>query len=73
MSREGEEKWIKKKKRCLGKKRNYDCKEGSSAMADDGRIKSKMRTTIERLLAYFSSSFIALSSYGFCDDVDPVH
>lgn len=42
-------------------------------MADDGRIESKMRTTIERLLAYFSSSFIALSSYGFFDEVDPVH
>lgn len=72
VSREGEEKWILKK-RCLGKKRNYDCKEGSSAMADDGRIESKMRTTIERLLAYFSSSVIALFSYGFFDDVDPVH
>lgn len=42
-------------------------------MADDGRIDSKMRTTIERLLAYFSSFVIALSSYGFFDDVDPVH
>ena len=50
------------KKRCLGKEGNNDCKEGSSAMADGRRIRngSKAWTTLNRLFAYFSSSFIAL-------------
>lgn len=38
--RKRREKWIKIKKRCLGKEGNYDCKEGSSAMADGRRIRN---------------------------------
>lgn len=68
VSREREEK-MDKEKRCLGKEGNYDCKEGSSAMTDGRRVRnelllcpsgSKMWTTMDRLLAYFSSSFITL-------------
>lgn len=68
-----------KEKICLGKEGNYDCKEGSSAMADGRRVRnglllcprgSKMWTTMDRLLAYFTSSFITLFFNGFFDDVE---
>lgn len=79
MSGKGEGKRIKKKG-CLGKEGNYDCEEGSSAMADGRRVRiglllrpsgSNMWTTMNRLLAYFSSSFITLFSHGSSDDADP--
>ena len=78
MSREGEEKMDKEKKMSWQLGGSYDCKEGSSAMADGRRVRSrlslrpsgsKMGTTMDGLLAS-SSSFITPFSYGFFDDVD---